>query len=50
MGLGWKSMRGKEVKAGNLDNSLNEVVKEENGFWRRCEVEVVSRRRIFSNE
>lgn len=44
-------MRGKEIEAGNLDNSLNEVVKEENDFWRRrCEVEVVSRRRIFSNE
>lgn len=48
MGLGWRSMRGKEIEAWNLDSSLNEVVKEESGFWRRCEVEVVSTRENFS--
>lgn len=35
------------IEAWNLDSSLNEIVKEESDFWRRCEVAVLSRRENF---
>lgn len=53
MGLGLRgSVRGKEIEAGSLDNSPNKIGCE--GRFgtckRRCEIEMIGRRRIFLNE